>query len=112
MIPHSLQNHVVDLAHAEHMGIVKTKTLLRQKVCFPFIDSLVEQKCKNYIPCLSVSPRNPPEFVKISTLPDRPWDKVSIDFPGSIEISNYFMVVIDDYILTHTSDAKCFRKSM
>ena len=28
VIPHSLQNHVVDLAHAGHMRIVKTKTLL------------------------------------------------------------------------------------
>ena len=54
VIPHSLQNHVVDLAHAGHMGIVKTKALLRQKVWFPFIDSLVKPKCKNCIPCLSV----------------------------------------------------------
>ena len=46
---------------------------------------------------MSVSPRNPPEPVKVSTLPERPWDEVSIDFLGSIKTSNYFMVVIDDY---------------
>ena len=79
------------------MGITKTKTFLRQKVWFLFIDSLVEQKCKNCIPCLSVSPRNPPEPVKVSILPDRPLDEISIDFLGIIETSNYFMVVIDDY---------------
>ena len=97
IIPQSLQRHVVDLAHSGHLGIVKTKTLLREKVWFPFIDSIVEEKCKNCIPCLAVSPHNTPEPIKPSVLPDRPWDEVSIDFLGSIGTSNYFMVVIDDY---------------
>ena len=70
VIPLSLQKHV-DLAQAGHLGIVKTKTLQREKVWFPFIDSLVEEKCKNCIPCLSVSSHNPPEPVKISMLPNR-----------------------------------------
>ena len=96
IIPQSLQRHVVDLAHSGHLGIVKTKTLLREKVWFPFIDSIVEEKCKNCIPCLAVSPHNTPEPIKPSVLPDRPWDEVSIDFLGSIGTSNYFMVVIDD----------------
>lgn len=97
VIPLSLQRHVVDLAHAGHLGIVKTKTLLREKVWFPFIDSVVEEKCKNCIPCLSVSPHNTSEPIKPSVLPNRPWEEVSIDFLGSIGTSNYFMVVIDDY---------------
>ena len=96
-IPQTLQKHCVDLAHDGHLGIVKTKTLLRSKVWFPFIDSLVEEKCKHCIPCLAVSPRNPPEPVKVSELPQKPWDEVSIYFLGSIEGTNYFMVVIDDY---------------
>lgn len=97
VIPQSLQRHVVDLAHAGHLGIVKTKTLLREKVWFPFIDSLVEEKCKNCIPCLAVSSHNTPEPIKPSALPNRPWEEISIDFLGSIGTSNYFMVVIDDY---------------
>ena len=97
VIPQTLQRHCVDLAHDGHLGIVKTKALLREKVWFPFIDTLVEEKCKNCIPCLSVSPHNPPEPIKVGELPQRPWDEVSIDFLGSIEGTNYFMVVIDDY---------------
>ena len=58
VILQSLQRHVVDLAHSGHLGIVKTKTLLREKIWFPFIDSFVEEKCKNCIPCLAVSPHN------------------------------------------------------
>ena len=96
-IPQTLQKHCVDLAHDGRLGIVKTKTLLRSKVWFPFIDLLVKEKCKHCIPCLAVSSRNPPEPVKISELPQKPWDEVSIDFLGSIEGTNYFLVVIDDY---------------
>ncbi|MCG8046730.1 MAG: RNase H-like domain-containing protein [Candidatus Thiodiazotropha endolucinida] len=97
VIPLSLQNHVVNLAHAGHLGIVKTKTLLREKVWFPYIDSLVEEKCKNCIPCLSVSAHNQPEPVKVSALPNQVWDEVSIDFLGPINDTNYVLVIIDDY---------------
>ena len=97
VIPENLQKHCVDLAHDGHMGIVKTKALLREKVWFPFLDVLVEDKCKHCIPCLAVSPRNPPEPVKVSELPQKPWDEVSIDFLGSIDGTNYCMVVICDY---------------
>ena len=97
VIPLSLQKHVVDLAHAGHLGIVKTKTKLREKVWSPFIDSLVEEKCKNCILCLSVSSHNPPKPVKVSTFPNHVWDEVSIDFLGPINDINYVLVVIDDY---------------
>ena len=46
VLPHSLQNKAVDLAHTGHQGIVKTKMLLREKVWFPSIDKLVEEKVK------------------------------------------------------------------
>lgn len=76
---------------------LKTKTLVREKVWFPFIDSLVKEKCKNCIPCLSVSSHNPPEPVKVSALQNHVWDEVSIDFLGPINDTNYVLVVIDDY---------------
>ena len=69
VIPQTLQRHCVGLAYDGHLGIVKTKALLREKVWFPFIDTLVEERCKNCIPCLSVSPHNPPEPIKVGELP-------------------------------------------
>lgn len=41
----SLQKQVVQLAHEECQGIVKTKQLLRQKVWFPELNSVVEELC-------------------------------------------------------------------
>ena len=38
VIPKSLQEKVLNIAHEGHQGIVKTKQLLREKVYFPGID--------------------------------------------------------------------------
>ena len=42
VIPASLRERTVDIAHEGHQGVVKTKQLLREKVWFPGIDSIVE----------------------------------------------------------------------
>ena len=34
IIPRELQKKVIELAHQGHPGIVRTKSLLREKVCF------------------------------------------------------------------------------
>jgi len=44
VIPQSLQEHIINLAHVGHQGLVKTNSLLREKVWFPNIDKLVEFK--------------------------------------------------------------------
>lgn len=44
VLPHSLQLLAVKLAHEGHLGICKTKALLRAKVCFPNIYIMVEKE--------------------------------------------------------------------
>ncbi|KAK3083972.1 hypothetical protein FSP39_006106 [Pinctada imbricata] len=97
VIPESLQRRAISIAHEGHQGITKTKQLLREKVWFPYIDDLTEQMCKSCITCLSLSPTNTPEPLKMSELPSKPWDEVSVDFFGPIPNGDYIMVVIDDY---------------
>lgn len=46
VIPESLRGQPVELAHLGHQGIVKTKSLIRETVCFPGIDQLEEENCK------------------------------------------------------------------
>ncbi len=59
---------------------------------------------------MAVTPTKNPEPLKMSTLPARPWDEVSVDFFGPLPCGDYLFVVIDDYshfpvveILTTTS---------
>ena len=49
VIPSSLQNHTIKIAHEGHQWIVKTKGLLLEKVWFPGIDQLVNDKVKGCI---------------------------------------------------------------
>ena len=44
VIPSSLQSRVLDICHEAHLGIVKSKQLLRIKVWFHGIDKLMERK--------------------------------------------------------------------
>ena len=46
LIPPTLRSRAVELAHLGHQGIVKTKQLIRDKVWFPGIDKLTEDKVK------------------------------------------------------------------
>ena len=80
VVPAALQERIVDIAHEGHLGIVKTKALLREKVWFPCMDKMVETKVKTCLPCQVVTPVYAREPVQVSALLDSPFDEASIDF--------------------------------
>ena len=96
VIPSSLQQNVVDLAHMGHQGIVKTKALLREKVGFYNIDSLVEDAVKNCLTCQIATPTFSQEPLRMSPLPRAPWTELSMDL-GQISPNQFLFVVIDEY---------------
>ena len=98
VIPCTLEDHVIDLAHVGHQGIVKTKQLLREKVWFPEIDDKVQQRIRNCLPCQACTHEDKRDILFPSVLPDGPWEEISVDFCGPIHPSQeYLLVVIDDY---------------
>ena len=110
VIPDALQKQVVKLAHEGHQGLVKTRTLLRSKVWFPRMDSLVDSIVKQCTPCQIAMPKFSREPLQMTPLPHGPWEQVSIDF---CEVSgHYVLVVIDDYSrfpeieIVHSTSAK------
>jgi len=60
VIQSNLKSKAVDLAHGGHQGLVKTKQLIRDKVWFPGINKLAEEKVKNCRSCQAASPKSPP----------------------------------------------------
>jgi len=58
-------NRVIELAHDGHQGIIKTKSLLREKVWFPGIDHLVENVVKHCIPCQASTAKEQLESYKM-----------------------------------------------
>jgi hypothetical protein len=99
VIPESLQERIIDIAHEGHLGIVKTKRLIRSKVWFPSIDKQVERKIHNCLACQATDKSGSfPTPVKMSLMPNQPWEYVSIDFYGPIQPSKeYLMVTLDEY---------------
>ena len=96
IIPTSLRSKAIDLAHVSHQGIVKTKRLLREKVWFPGIDKMAEEKMHNCLPCQASTQGKlpPPEPLKMTPLPSASWKEVAIDFAGHFPTGDYIMVVI------------------
>ena len=91
--PKNLQPKVVELAHQSHLGIVKTKQLLREKMYFPGTDKQVEHFCQGCVPCLAAIPKKTSEPLQMSDLPDAPWTVLSMDFCGPFPNGSYLLVV-------------------
>ena len=95
-IPAKLQQRVLKQAHDGHMGISKTKALLRTRVWFPNMDNAVETMIKDCLPCQASSKTVQRDPLIMSNLPDLPWQQLSMDFchlPSGEEL----LVVIDDF---------------
>ncbi|XP_065058440.1 uncharacterized protein K02A2.6-like [Rhopilema esculentum] len=97
VIPNSLQQKAIDLAHESHQGLSKTKALLREKVWFPAIDEMVKKTIDSCIACQAVGQAAPPEPMQPSDMPSGPWEKLHIDFCGPLPSNEYLLVVVDRY---------------
>ncbi|CAF1076837.1 unnamed protein product, partial [Brachionus calyciflorus] len=97
VIPKLFQKRVIKIAHSGHLGIVKTKQLLRTHVWFPTIDSQIENlvktchKCQINTDLTKFEPSCPTE------MPDRPWILVSMDFYGPLKCGKYLLVLVCEY---------------
>ena len=74
VIPETLREKVIDIAHEGHMGIVQTKALIREKVWFPKIDQMVEEKVKSCLACHATTPKNAKEPLQMSTTTESTMD--------------------------------------
>ena len=96
VLPESLQQQAVELAHTGHQGITKTLKLLKEKVWFCGMIKLVEDTVKNCMQCQVSTPSTKREPLNMSELPDGPWLELSADF-GQVAPGMYILVVQDEY---------------
>ena len=73
IIPEALPEKVVDIAHKGHRGMVKIKALIREKVWFPKINRMIEEKIKSCLPCQATTPKNEIEPLHMPELPKASW---------------------------------------
>ena len=97
VIPRELQQDIIALAHEGHQGLTKTKQYLRSRVWFPGMDRKTTEYIETCRPCQAANSRCNPQPLKPSQMPDRPWQKLAMDFKGPIASDYYFFLLIDEY---------------
>ena len=95
VMPNSLRQRAISLAHEGHQGLVTTKKLLREKIWFPRIDQEVKQMIDQCVMCQASGPENCPDPLQMSPLPPEPWHAVNMDFCGPFPTGEYLFVIID-----------------
>lgn len=95
IMPSILQNQVLELAHESHPGIAAMKRRLRQKVWWPGLDKQAESWVKGCKQCILVSNLGPPEPLKRTRMPERPWTDIAVDFMGPLPSGHSLFVLVD-----------------
>ena len=98
VIPASLINQVVALAHEGHQGIVKTKELLRSKVWLPQMNDIAETAVRRCFACQCTQNSKPHlEPMQMSDMPGGAWWNLSMAFLGPLPSGEELMVLVDEY---------------
>lgn len=97
VVPTSLQERTLELAHLTHFGESGMKGLLRSKVWWPDIDRNIKNYVKGCRECLLNSLPNRPEPLKRRELPQAPWIDLATDYLGPFPTGEYLLIVVDYY---------------
>ena len=79
VIPHTLRGEMLERAHEGHLGIVKTKTRVREVIWWPGMNNKVEQLVSSCETCARFQNQQRKEPLLSTDLPQRPWEKVEAD---------------------------------
>lgn len=97
VLPHSLRQQAVKLAHFSHPGMSTMKFLLRQGVWWPGMDKDVEDFVKSCPECQLVTPKSIPNPIKFKNLPRNAWEHISMDFSTASQTSDWKALVLTDH---------------
>ena len=95
VIPSCLRDKMLNLLHASHQGISRTKAIARSYMWWPNMDRDVESLVKHCMVCQQVS-NNPSKSVGPWPVESQPWVRIHADHAGPF-LGHYFLIVIDAY---------------
>lgn len=117
VIPETLRERTLGLAHEGHPGMTIMKQRLRAKVWWPKLDKQVERYVRSCRGCMLVAAPSAPESMKRRELPSGPWQHVAIDFLGPLPSGHYLFVVVDYFsryieveIMTKTDSGETIKR--
>lgn len=78
-----------------HLGITKTKQMLRERYWFPMMITCIKQIFGQCFDCQVTTKSHQHESTKMTEIPEDPWEMVAVDFGGPHPDGNYNLGVID-----------------
>ena len=97
VIPRDLRQRIIELSHEGHLGIVSTKKNLRARVWWPGLDGQVEKYVKSCQGCQLVGQPHSREPIRVTELPNGPWEDLACDLLGPLENGDHVLVLVDYY---------------
>ena len=96
VIPTKLRRQILNQVHRSHLGIVKTKSLIRSYFWWPNINKDIETLIKSCKSCLHALASPPRAEIINWEKPDGPWSRIHVDYAGPSH-NHYFLIVTDAY---------------
>ncbi|XP_038062363.1 uncharacterized protein K02A2.6-like [Patiria miniata] len=116
VIPNCLQHKVIKAAHSlGHLGMTKTKQMLREKYWFPMMNSMVEQIIGQCYECQVTTKDHKQQPIKMTPIPEKPWEVIAVDFGGPYPDGHYNLVAVDKrtrYPEVKTTHSTAFKPTM
>lgn len=97
VLPSSLRNQAIKLAHFSHPGMTTMKFLLRQGVWWPGMDREVDDYVKSCPECQMVTPSKNPLPIAHKNLPRNVWEHISMDFSTASQTNEWKALVMTDH---------------
>ena len=95
VIPKSLRRDMIQRAHEGHLGIAKTKCRAREVIWWPGMGAQLETVVANCNVCARYRREQRREPLQVSTLPERPWQRVAADLFQLHDV--HYLLVVDYY---------------
>ena len=97
VIPPSLRQDILQVAHEGHQGIVRTKQRLRTKVWWPGMNAAVEDFVSSCHGCQVTADPEKKTPVTMTAIPDGAWLLIGCDLCGPFPTGENLLVCVDYY---------------
>ncbi len=94
VIPKKLQPQILSELHSGHQGVVRMKSLARSYTWWPGIDLDIEHLSRKCSGCQMIQNMPPAVPLHPWDWPERPWQRIHIDFAGPF-MESMFLVIVD-----------------
>ena len=94
VIPPQAREAVIEQAHSAHIGIARMKSLTRQFLWWPKIDSDLEAKVRNCSTCQKYRSEPPQAVLHPWEWPKQPWVRLHADYAGPF-LGKMYLILID-----------------